>query len=254
MTPRFLADQLLVLPRPRKRMLAMGVDACLCVLTVWLALSLRLESLVPLTGVYLWLVPGSIGLALPLFVRFGLYRAIFRYSGWNAMVAMAQACALYGLAFATVFTAISVPGIPRTVGLFQPVLLFVAVAGSRVLVRYWLGDLYRERLQRGTLPGLVIYGAGAAGRQLAVAARRVWWPLALLAAVVSRRARPVVAAALLAPAVMDALAERRLPGDAPAVLADDLAYGAGVWRGVWATGEVGALLPALTTWPRRGDG
>lgn len=172
MTPRFLADQLLLLPRPRKRMLAMGVDACLCVLTVWLALSLRLESLVPLTGVYLWLVPGSIGLALPLFVRFGLYRAIFRYSGWNAMVAMAQACALYGLAFATVFTAISVPGIPRTVGLFQPVLLFVAVAGSRVLVRYWLGDLYRERLQRGTLPGLVIYGAGAAGRQLAAALAR----------------------------------------------------------------------------------
>jgi FlaA1/EpsC-like NDP-sugar epimerase len=85
---------------------------------------------------------------------------------------MAQACALYGLAFATVFTAISVPGIPRTVGLFQPVLLFVAVASSRVLVRYWLGDLYRERLQRGTLPGLVIYGAGAAGRQLAAALAR----------------------------------------------------------------------------------
>ncbi len=172
MTPRTLADRLIVMPRPGKRLLAMTVDACLCVLTVWLALSLRLESPVPLTGIYLWLLPGSISLALPLFVRFGLYRAIFRYSGWNAMLAVGQACALYGIAFATVFTAISVPGIPRTVGILQPLLLFVAVSASRVLVRYWLGGLYRERVRRGALPGVLIYGAGAAGRQLAAALAR----------------------------------------------------------------------------------
>lgn len=131
----------------------------------------------------------------------------------------------------------------------RPVLAAGVVAGTVIALQRKLSPFPRVESAR-----LVIAGHLAAGRQLAVAARRVWWPLALLAAVVSRRARPVVAAALLAPAVMDALAERRLPGDAPAVLADDLAYGAGVWRGVWETGEVGALLPALTRWPRRGDG
>jgi len=66
-------------------------------------------------------------------------------------------------------------------------------------------------------------------------------------------------AALLAPAVAEAVADRRAPSapaltDAAAALADDIAYGAGVWQGVWKTGETGALLPAITTWPRRGDG
>lgn len=160
------------MPRFAKRLVALAVDVSLCMITVWLALCLRLEQWVRLEPVHGWAMLGSVLLALPLFIRFGLYRAIFRYAGWNAMLSLVQAMALYGLFYSTVFTVISVPGIPRTVGVIQPMLLMAFVGFSRVVVRYWLGGLYRSALKHKDLPGVLIYGAGAAGRQLAAALAR----------------------------------------------------------------------------------
>ena len=94
-----LAAPALSLPRPLKRGLVLAVDAGLCVLSVWLAFYLRLGVFVPLAGAMLWTVLASFVLALPIFVVSGLYRAIFRYSGLPAMVAVARASVLYGLAF-----------------------------------------------------------------------------------------------------------------------------------------------------------
>jgi FlaA1/EpsC-like NDP-sugar epimerase len=168
----FAATSLLHMPRVAKRLLAVSVDIALCALTVWLALCLRLEHWVRLEPAHWWAIAGSVLIALPLFIRFGLYRAIFRYAGWNAMVSLAQAMALYALFYATLFTVVSVPGLPRTVGVIQPLLLLVAVGFSRVVVRYWLGGLYQTMLQRQHLPGILIYGGGQAGRQLAAAIAR----------------------------------------------------------------------------------
>ncbi|MBS3888298.1 MAG: polysaccharide biosynthesis protein, partial [Firmicutes bacterium] len=105
-----LAPPILALPRPAKRAVALLVDLALCVLSVWLAFYLRLGELVPLTGPALWAVVGAVVLALPIFVVSGLYRAIFRYSGWPALLAVARAVAVYALLYAAVFTAIEVPG------------------------------------------------------------------------------------------------------------------------------------------------
>jgi len=127
---------------------------------------------VELTPAHGLAIMGAVLVALPLFIRFGLYRAIFRYAGWNAMVSLAQAMVLYALFYATVFTVIGVPGVPRTVGVIQPLLLLLTVGFSRLVVRYWLGGLYRSMLQREHLPGIMIYGAGLAGRQLAAALAR----------------------------------------------------------------------------------
>ena len=168
----FAATSLLHMPRVAKRLSAVAVDVALCALTVWLALCLRLEHWVRLEPAHWWAVMGSVLMALPVFIKFGLYRAIFRYAGWNAMVSLAQAMVLYLLFYATVFTVISVPGVPRTVGVIQPLLLLVAVGFSRVVVRYWLGGLYSTLLQRQHLPGILIYGGGQAGRQLAAALSR----------------------------------------------------------------------------------
>ncbi len=163
---------LLDMPREAKRLMALVVDIALCVLTVWLALCLRLEHWVQLRPEHWWAILGSIAIALPLFVRFGLYRAIFRFSGWNAMVNLAQAMALYSIFYATLFTGVGVAGVPRTVGVIQPLLLLVTVGLTRVVVRYWLGGLYRTILQKSRMPGVLIYGGGQAGRQLAAGLAR----------------------------------------------------------------------------------
>ena len=169
MTPPELAAPMLALPRVAKRIIALLTDLGLCVFSVWLAYYLRLGEFVALSGNALWAVGGSVVLALPIFVVSGLYRAIFRYSGWPAVVTVARAVGIYGLLYASIFTAIGINDVPRTVGLIQPILLLLFVGASRVLVRVWLGDRYRSIIKRAARPKVLIYGAGSAGRHLASA-------------------------------------------------------------------------------------
>lgn len=164
-----LTAPILALPRTAKRFVALSVDLGLCVLTVWLAYYLRLGEFVALSGDVLWAVATSVSIALPIFIVSGFYRAIFRYSGWLALLAVTRAVGIYGLLYAAIFTAISVSGVPRTIGLIQPILLLMFVGGSRALARIWLGDQYKSVLKHASRPKVLIYGAGGTGRQLAAA-------------------------------------------------------------------------------------
>ena len=93
-----LAKPALALPRSAKRAVVLVTDACLCLLSVWLAFYLRLGEFFSLSGaIFLPLglaALASVVIAIPVFVTSGLYRAIFRYSGLPAMVAMGRAMLL----------------------------------------------------------------------------------------------------------------------------------------------------------------
>jgi FlaA1/EpsC-like NDP-sugar epimerase len=164
-----LAAPALALPRSVKRGIVFALDAALCVFTVWLAYFLGSGEWVSLAGPAIVAVVASIVLALPVFIITGLYRAIFRYSGLPAMVAVARGMVLYSIGFAAIFTFWGVLGVPRTVGLIQPMLLLLLVGASRAAARIWLGGLYHQQLRKAALPQALIYGAGSAGRQLASA-------------------------------------------------------------------------------------
>jgi FlaA1/EpsC-like NDP-sugar epimerase len=130
---------------------------------------LRLGYWIMPTGIQLLPIAVSIILAIPLFIRVGLYRAIFRYSGRAALGALALAGTVYGATFATVFTFIGIDNVPRTLGLIQPILLIAAVGMSRAAVRFWLGGGYAQIRAMNSRSRVLIYGAGRAGRQLAAA-------------------------------------------------------------------------------------
>jgi FlaA1/EpsC-like NDP-sugar epimerase len=167
-----LATHTLRLPRAAKRAIALLLDTCLCILAVWIAFYLRIGVWVPLSSIPPIAIAASVGLALPIFIFFGLYRAIFRYTGWPALITVAKASLVYGISYATIFTAVGVVGVPRTVGIIQPVLLFIAVGALRAFARFWLGGSTpkAEHLIGGPR-NILIYGAGSAGRQLAAAMR-----------------------------------------------------------------------------------
>jgi mycofactocin system glycosyltransferase len=92
-----------------------------------------------------------------------------------------------------------------------------------------------------------------AGRQVASALRRAWFPV-LGAMLLGRRTRPAALAALVVPPLLDRREAGAVePGPATWLavsLADDLAYGAGLWAGVLAhrrtPGAWRALLPGRT--------
>ena len=162
----------LALPRFAKRLIVLAGDAGLCALTVWLAFYLRLDLWLGFSEVYFQPVRAAMAsmlLALPIFIKHGFYRVIFRHSGLSALGMMLRAFALYAALYAALIAGIGIAGVPRSVGIIQPMLLLLAVGASRALARYWLGGLYREQLRRSSLPKVLIYGAGSAGRQLAAA-------------------------------------------------------------------------------------
>jgi FlaA1/EpsC-like NDP-sugar epimerase len=160
-------QKLLHLPRLQKRALALVVDIVAAMATVAAAHWLRLDALSLPPGPNIWAYLLAPAIAIPVMVSHGLYRAVFRYTDLSAFRAIAQACAIYGVLYALIIFFGSLQGVPRTVGIIQPVLFFLAVAGSRALVKFFLGGQYQAIVARQYLPKVLIYGAGNAGRQIA---------------------------------------------------------------------------------------
>ncbi len=162
---------LLELPRAIKRLLALTADALLCILTVWLALCLRLDEVVTMHTNH-WIAVGfSLAFALPVFVLSGLYRGIFRHANSVALLAVTKAMVIYGTIYAALLTTVALPGVPRSVGFIQPLLLLLGVGASRVLARYILSGTYLREVRQGNTSKVLVYGAGEAGRQLIDAMR-----------------------------------------------------------------------------------
>ena len=159
-------------PRWIKRIVFLALDLFLCGASVLISFYLRTGELVPLTGRGsewdpTWVLVISFVLSPPIFTIFGLYREIFRYSGWRAFLSLSRAMLFYAIIFFIIFTIVSVPGVPRTIGLIQPLIYLGLIGSSRALVSYWFSNSYRRSLGLIGIPRVMIYGAGEAGRQLA---------------------------------------------------------------------------------------
>ncbi|MFT4990946.1 MAG: FlaA1/EpsC-like NDP-sugar epimerase [Polaromonas sp.] len=152
--------------RTAKGLTVMALDIALSLLATWLAFTLRLDALHWPQGAQWWVYALAPVLALPVFIRFGLYRAIFRYTGQAALVATSKAVGVYGVLLFVVLLSIGWSGVPRSLGVLQPLLFLMLVGGSRAAARFWLAAQIQQLQASGRL---LIYGAGTAGAQTAAA-------------------------------------------------------------------------------------
>lgn len=171
MTHHYLR-QIGALPRFWKRVIIICLDLLALVFALWAAFSLRFGIWTPPLSVKEWVVLGTAPLvAIPIFVRLGLYRAVIRYLPDRAMWTVLQATALAAVGWVVLVFLLELAGqvvIPRSVPLLYWAIATILVGGSRFLAKslLWSGS-HRSQSQP-----VVIYGAGDAGVQLANALRQ----------------------------------------------------------------------------------
>ena len=116
----------------------------------------------------LWLVLITPFIAIPIFVRFGLYRVITRYIGFNALWKTLQAITLYALLWGIIGFMSAINGLPRSVMLINWFLAMIVLTGWRMIGRWMLENMaLSTNIMKAS--NVVIYGAGSAGRQLSIA-------------------------------------------------------------------------------------
>jgi FlaA1/EpsC-like NDP-sugar epimerase len=159
------------LDRRVKKAIAFVADCVICVVAIWLAFSLRLGDWQLWNPSVRSVMLASFSFWPPLFLIFGVYRSIFRFAGSGTITELARASLVFLLAMTVTFMIISVPGVPRTIGVLVPILFFVGLVTSRIMVRYIISDLLGQRAFGGEAKRVLIYGAGSAGQQLALSTR-----------------------------------------------------------------------------------
>ncbi len=175
---------ILGIPRPVKRGILIAADSVFLIGALWLSFSLRLDNWYwPRGGVnnpIVLLVLCAPVFAVPVFAHFGLYRAIIRYLGMRAVWSIVKAIMVYAALWGLVAFLSGVEGVPRSVVPINAMVALLAIGGSRMFARWLLRkieDSVHIKYARGRAGAeavvfhqsrVVIFGAGAAGRQLAV--------------------------------------------------------------------------------------
>ncbi|MBK3456462.1 MULTISPECIES: polysaccharide biosynthesis protein [Pseudomonas] len=188
-----LRTAMLGLPRRHKRAIQVTTDVILVWIALWLAFVVRLgiEVLATPIETHLWLFTAAPLIAIPIFIRFGMYRAVMRYFGNDALITIGKAVSLSALLLALVVYWYSnhEAVVPRSIIFNYWWLSLIMIGGLRLMMRqYFLGDWFAASQhvpftnRDDGLPKVAIYGAGVAGNQLVAALRmgRVMRPVAFI--------------------------------------------------------------------------
>ena len=131
-----LSNSFLSIPRYAKKIIAIIVDLGLCIFCTWLAFYLRLEEFVKINDVTTLAVEISILLAIPIFWLMGLYKTVFRFQGSSIIFTVFVATSVYALLYLAVISVYGIQGIPRSIGIIQPILLFLVISATRISIKF----------------------------------------------------------------------------------------------------------------------
>ncbi|MCR6672063.1 nucleoside-diphosphate sugar epimerase/dehydratase [Devosia ginsengisoli] len=168
---RSISKLLNKVPRSLKRLILLVFDFVVLLFSAWAAYALRLNRIYTPDFLHLLTLLAAPVVAIPIFVRLGLYRSVIRYLPDRALWTTAKAAVLATLCWICVlfaFELLRLSTVPRSVPLIYCALAILFVGGSRFTAKYLLWSPMRRKYAGQ----VAIYGAGAAGAQLATALRR----------------------------------------------------------------------------------
>ncbi|AYO21196.1 polysaccharide biosynthesis protein [Vibrio owensii] len=154
------------LSRTHKRIVSVLIDVVLISFAFHLAILARSGETNYFTQPTVWGI--QIGVAIVtivIFARLGLYRAVLRYLTFQALFVVTAGAVISATLVAALSFYMSDP-FPRTVPVIYAAFLALFCGGPRVIVRSLIAQSYSTQSK-----GVLIYGAGSGGRQLAMALR-----------------------------------------------------------------------------------
>ena len=163
-----MKTKLLTLDRIYKQLITLSFDVIILIFSLWLSFALRFgEPFNPYLIDNLWLFIFVPIIAIPLFVKLGLYRAVLQYIGIKVISTSFNAITISCFAitfFMYFFLDSSSEDLPRSI---MPIFWFVSntfIITSRFLLK---GMMYSWDNSVNKRKQTIIYGAGSAGVQLA---------------------------------------------------------------------------------------
>ncbi|WP_193337154.1 polysaccharide biosynthesis protein [Devosia beringensis] len=161
------------LPRIWKRVIIITFDVVALSFALWASFSLRFGAWAPPDrGSQFFVIALAPLVAVPIFVRLGLYRAVIRYLPERALWTILQATTLAVLSWLFLMFLSAMTGymtIPRSVPILYWAIATLIIGSSRLVVKKLLwsaGPVLAKNRQ------LLVYGAGQSGAQLVDALRR----------------------------------------------------------------------------------
>lgn len=146
----------------------LSADVMMLFFALWASFSMRLGQIYIPEKDQLWLILIAPFIAIPIFIRFGLYRAIVRYIGFKALWTIIKAVSFYAIIWSALIFLSGINGIPRSVTLINWLAAILLVGGSRMVVRWWFAGVeITNIIDKKVKHHVAIYGAGTAGIQLA---------------------------------------------------------------------------------------
>ena len=161
------------LSRFKKQIIMSFCDAIFIILILIASFSLRLGLWYVPNGGLTLLIYGAPIIAIPVFIQFGLYRAIIRYIDFKALWSVVQAVSLYALIWGIISLMSSVDGLPRSVILINWILSILLIGSLRIFAHAMLSGNFKLAVfnaqNKNNQKRALVYGAGDAGIQLSSA-------------------------------------------------------------------------------------
>lgn len=149
--------------RTIKRLITVSVDSAILLVAFWGAILLRLEDLSLFYHASYWLTIFTvIPFSIMAYIKLGLYRAVLRYVSTSVFWSVTGAAAISSVIL-VVSDFFFTTNLPKTVPIIFFALSITLIGSSRLLVRALVSSSEKESKRP-----VIVYGAGSAGRQLAV--------------------------------------------------------------------------------------
>jgi FlaA1/EpsC-like NDP-sugar epimerase len=155
--------KLLGLPRNQKRLLMLLADLICIPAALWTAMTLKEGTPLHASASDGWLYLAAVFASVPVFIRLGLYRAVVRFIGPRALTTVVAGVSVSVALLLIVNELLLGKGVHISTFAIYWALALLYVGGSRLLARELI------QVRRHGAHRVAIYGAGAAGAQLAQA-------------------------------------------------------------------------------------